>query len=340
MARISSDGFRSAGPMDARGFGTGTAIANAHPRAACGRILLKRLTPILVCVVALAASSSAWADLRIFACEPEWAALARELGGDSVHVDSATTPFQDVHYIQARPSLISKIRRADLVVCSGADLEIGWVPVLLRQASNAKVQPGTPGFVDASKIVPMLGVPTLVDRSQGDIHPYGNPHVQTDPHNVARVAQEISARLQQLDPAGSEVYRARYDDFSQRWGKAIVGWEQRAAPLRGMEIVTHHLAWVYMAHWLGLVVVDHLEPKPGIPPSAGHLAQLLDKLSTRRVKAIVRAVYQSERASRWLSERTGIPAIVVPHCVGATPGATNLFAMFDDMIDQLLEANS
>jgi zinc/manganese transport system substrate-binding protein len=292
----------------------------------------------LLCAAAWAAPTPARAELRVFSCEAEWAALAREIGGDRVRVDSATTARQDVHYIQARPSLISKLRRADLLVFSGADLEIGWLPLLLRQARNRKVQRGEPGHLDVSQHVPMLDVPTRVDRAEGDIHPYGNPHTQTDPHNVARVAAELTRRMAQLDPAGEEFYRSRHADFSARWTKAVAGWELHAAPLRGVEIITHHLAWVYMAHWLGLVVVDHLEPKPGIPPSAAHLARLLDDLEPHHVRAIVRAAYQPERPSHWLSQRSGIPAIVLPHSVGSTDGATDLFAMFDDMVNRLLEA--
>jgi zinc/manganese transport system substrate-binding protein len=183
----------------------------------------------------------------------------------------------------------------------------------------------------------MLEVPTRIDRAEGDIHPYGNPHTQTDPHNVARVAAELMRRLARLDPEGKDDYQARYDQFAARWTKAVADWELRAAPLRGVEIITHHLAWVYMAHWLGLVVVEHLEPTPGIPPTVAHLAKLLDDLEQRPVRAIVRASYQPERPSKWLSERSGIPAIVLPHCVGSTPDATDIFAMFDEMVSRLLE---
>ncbi|MDH5308004.1 MAG: zinc ABC transporter substrate-binding protein, partial [Myxococcales bacterium] len=257
-------------------------------------------------------ASPAGATLRVFSCESEWAALAAALGGDQVEAYSATSARQDVHYIQARPSLIAKLRRADLLICSGADLEIGWLPVLLRKASNAKVQPGQPGHVDVSKIVPMLDVPSRVDRSEGDIHPYGNPHTQTDPHNIALVATELSHRLERIDPKQAGFYRQRSSEFADRWQKAIASWEARAAPLRGMKIITHHVAWVYMAHWLGLEVVGHLEDKPGIPPTAGHLADLLAGLRDQKVELIVRSTYQPERPSEWLSGRSGIPTVVLP----------------------------
>jgi len=292
----------------------------------------------LVGAALVCTASAANAALRVFSCEPEWAALATEIGGDRVDVYSATSAHQDVHYIQARPSLISKLRRADLLICSGADLEIGWLPVLLRKASNPRVQPGQPGNLDVSKIVPMLDVPSSVDRSGGDVHPYGNPHTQTDPRNIARVAAELSRRLEQLDPAEADFYRQRTAAFLDRWEKAIAGWEARGAALRGMQIITHHVAWAYMAHWLGVEVVGHLEDKPGIPPTAGHLAELLAALAHQNVELIVRATYQPERPSEWLSKRSGIPAVVIPHAVGATEGAKDLFSMFDDMLDRLQEA--
>ena len=305
-----------------------------------------RITRLLGMATALGFATLTWAappahaKMRVFSCEPEWAALAEEIGGELVEVHSATSAHQDVHYIQARPSLISKLRRADLLICSGAALEIGWLPVLLRKATNARVQPGQPGHIDVSKLVPMLDVPLRVDRSEGDVHPDGNPHTQTDPHNIARVAEEISRRLIQLDPGHASEYRQRGSDFAIRWKKAIAGWETRGASLRGVKIITHHLAWVYMTHWLGLEVVEHLEEKPGIPPTAGHLTNLLARLEGQDIEFIVRATYQSARPSKWLSERSGIPNLVIPHSVGATDGAKDLFSTFDDMLDRLLGART
>jgi zinc/manganese transport system substrate-binding protein len=292
----------------------------------------------LALALGLALASGARAEVRVLACEPAWAAVVREIGGDRVSVDSATTPQQDPHYIQARPSLIARVRQADLLVCSGADLEVGWLPVLLRQGANARLAAGELGNLDVSKLVRMLEVPTSLDRAQGDVHPYGNPHTETDPRNIARVADEVARRLAALDPAGAASYQARRDEFSTRWTAAIAGWERKAAPLRGMEIVTHHVAWAYLVSWLGLVDVAHLEPKPGIPPSASSLARLLETLSAHHPRAVVRLAYEPERPSAWLSERLSIPALVLPHAPGATPAAKDLFAVFDDLIDQLLKA--
>ncbi|HYM34092.1 MAG TPA: zinc ABC transporter substrate-binding protein [Steroidobacteraceae bacterium] len=287
-----------------------------------------------------AMSSSAHAALRIFACEPEWAAVAHEIGGDKIEATSATAPDQDVHYIQARPSLIAQVRRADLVFCTGADLEVGWLPVLLRQAGNGKVQPGQPGYFEASSAVQMLEVPTSVDRSQGDIHPYGNPHIQTDPRNIEKVAAALSERLAKLDAANAKFYEQRAHDFLQAWRRSIEKWTELAKPLRGMQIVTHHRSYVYLEHWLGIEELGNLEPKPGIEPTTGHLAELLDQVRNKIVKAIVRSSYQDSRASDWLAGRTGVKAIVLPHTVGSVPGTDTLTQMFDVIIARLLEANA
>jgi zinc/manganese transport system substrate-binding protein len=282
---------------------------------------------------------SSQAALRVFACEPEWAAVAHEIGGDKVETTSATTPDQDVHYIQARPSLIAQVRRADLVFCTGADLEVGWLPVLLRQAGNGKVQPGQPGYFEASSAVRMLEVPTSVDRSQGDVHPFGNPHIQTDPRNIALIAHALSERLGKLDTANAKFYTQRDAEFSQRWSAAVSKWTELAKPLQGMQIIVHHRSLVYLENWLGLVEVGALESKPGIEPSTGHLAELLEQVKNKNVKAIVRSTYQDSRASEWLSGRTGVNAIVLPHTVDSVPGTESLSAMFDVIVARLLEAN-
>ena len=296
-----------------------------------------KITMTIAATVLAAGALPAHAELRILACEPEWAALATELGGDLVSPESATTPFQDPHYIQARPSLIARVRRADLVICSGADLEVGWLPLLLRQAGNADVQPGQAGYMNASDYVDMLEKPTNVDRSLGDIHPYGNPHIQLDPRNIGKVASALADKLALLDPGNAKTYAARYADFSARWNAAIDRWDARIPPLRGKQVVTHHKGWVYLEDWIGLVEAGNLEPKPGLPPSAAHLAELLDQLANRDVAVIIRSVYEDEKASEWLSRRTDVPYVVLPHTVGSVDGADDLFGLFDVIVNTLLE---
>ncbi len=292
-----------------------------------------------LCIVfLLIAPLAAHAKVSVFACEPEWAALAEELGGEYVTAFSATTALQDPHYIQARPSLIAKVRQADLVICSGAQLEIGWLPALLQKANNPDVRPGSPGYMEASRFVLRLDAGGSADRGQGDIHPQGNPHIQTDPHNIAAVADAVAQRLAELDAEHAGTYEDRHAKFSARWNEAIVGWETRAAPLRGKRAITHHKSWVYLEHWLGIEEAGNLEAVPGLPPTATHLSKLTRDFANRGADVIVRSPYQDSKPSLWLSERTGIPAIELPLTVGGTDGATDLFSLFDDIIDRLLGA--
>lgn len=280
---------------------------------------------------------AAHADLDVFACEPEWAALAEEIGGSLVSAYSATTPYQDPHYIQARPSLIAKVRNADLVVCSGAELEIGWLPALLQKANNRDVLPGKTGYLEASRYVLRLGATGGTDRAQGDIHPLGNPHIQTNPHNIAAVAAELTQRMRDLDPDAAETYELGLLDFLERWEPAMQRWEELAVPLAGTRAITHHKSWVYLEDWLGIEEVGNLEAVPGIPPTATHLSQLTAQFSEGGADFIIRSPYQDDKASLWLSERIHVPAIVLPLSVG-TDDAPDLFAQFDVIIDRLLGA--
>ncbi len=276
------------------------------------------------------------AALRVFSCEPEWAALVTELAGDHAEVFTATTAQQDPHYIQARPSLIAQMRRADLVVCTGAELEVGWLPVLMARGGNPKVKPGTDGYFEAANFVPMLGVPQRLDRAEGDIHPRGNPHIQLDPHNIERIAPALGERLAKLDPANAGDYRKRLDDFNQRWQTAMQRWETQAQPLKGMPIVVHHESWTYLNHWLGLNQIGTLEPKPGVPPSSSHLAELLETLKATPARAVIRAPFEEARASEWLSKQApGLVMLELPYTVGGNAQAKDLFGLFDSSIELL-----
>ena len=275
--------------------------------------------------------------LNVFACEPEWGALLAELGGDQLDTFVATSALQDVHQIEARPSLIAKLRRADLVVCTGADLEIGWLPQLVRQAGNARVASGTGSFMAAAQVT-TLERPTTLDRAAGDIHPQGNPHVQLDPHRVLAIANALAARLVELDPGNAALYQARLADFSTRWQAAIARWEARAAPLKGRKVVVHHGSWVYLLAWLGMQQIGTLEPKPGVPATSAHLASLVALAKDSDTLAILRAAYQDPKPADWLSERTGVPALTLPYTVGGDPQAKDLFGLFDSTLDKLLGA--
>ncbi len=282
--------------------------------------------------------ASAWADVRIFACEPEWAALATEIGAGDVSIYTATNALQDPHHIQARPSLIARMRRADLVIATGAQLEIGWLPVLLRQSANPAVQPGQAGYLAAADYVHKLEVPTSVDRAQGDIHPGGNPHIQTAPNNIAIVAGVLLQRLQQIDPEHADAYQARYNNFMGRWNTAMTRWQQQAAPLHGVRLLVYHKGWAYMIRWLGMVEAGTLEPVPGVPPTTSHLSNLLAKLKQQPVAMIVYAAYQDSRAAEWLADRAHIAAVKLPFTVGGTDAAIDLFGLYNDTIHRMLAA--
>jgi len=287
---------------------------------------------LITLVFVLTAVSEAHAGIRILACEPEWAALSEELAGDKATIHSATTGLQDPHRITARPSLIAKMRQADLVICSGADLEAGWLPLLLRKSGNPKVQPGRPGYIEAASHVRMREFPRNIDRSEGDVHSQGNPHIHTDPRNLARLAPVIGARLASIDQEHAAYYRQQLADFKQRWDRAISRWEAEAKNLKGLPVVTQHKSWVYLIEWLGLERLAVLEEKPGIPPGAGHLAGIARQLEQKPAKVILRAAYQSPRASEWLSERSGIPAAALPFTVGGNENARDLLGLFDETL--------
>jgi zinc/manganese transport system substrate-binding protein len=299
---------------------------------------MRKLPERILLLAILCLPLTAQAQLNVFACEPEWAALSEEIGASLVKATSATNALQDPHYIEARPSLISKVRKADLVICSGAQLEIGWLPMLLSKANNPNVLPGKQGFLEASSVVPRLDIPASVDRSQGDMHPQGNPHIQMNPHNIALVARALGERMALLDPKNADAYSSGTREFLLRWDAAIADWEVQAAPLAGKRVVTHHKSWVYLEDWLGLVEVATLEPVPGIPPTTAHLSALLAQLGTdgSGAYAIIRSPFQSDQASEWLQRQTGIPAVMLPLTVGGSEGADDLYGLFDDVLKRLL----
>ena len=286
-------------------------------------------------VLAAAISTPAQAKLRVFACEPEWASLLTELAGDTIDVDVATNALQDVHVVEARPSLIAKMRVADLLVCSGAQLEIGWLPQLIRQAGNAKVASGAGNFMAASQVT-TLEKPSSVDRSAGDVHPDGNPHVQLDPYRVLAIAKALSVRLGELDAANASIYQQRFGDFETRWQAAIKGWEGKAAPLKGKAVVVHHSAWIYLLQWLDMHSIGALEPKPGVPPTSAHLSSLIEVTKSGDAIAIISAAYQDPKPAEWLAARTGVPALVLPFTVGGDDQAKDLFGLYDSTLDKLL----
>ena len=295
-----------------------------------------KLTNVFLSVflVSLSAYGNA---LTVLACEPEWKALALELVGEDDNVYSATTAFQDPHHIQARPSLISKARRADLLFCTGAELEAGWLPLLTRKSANKRIQKGSAGYFMASDHVSLLGANKEVDRSDGDVHGGGDPHFFLDPYYISSVAKALMERLILVDGANAAEYNNRYKNFNARWALAIKKWEAQATSLKGASYVVHHDNWRYLTQWLGLKAVATLEPKPGLPPTSRHLSVVLKSIEAHKVKGILVGSYQDRKAANWLQEKSGLSVVLLPYTVGGNKEVSNLFELFDHTIAALLK---
>lgn len=292
---------------------------------------------ILIAILGLlsAAPSSAFAKVNIFACAPEWAALSEEIGGDLVEIYTATRAQQDVHHMRAKPSLLTAMRKADLVFCSGASLEIGWLPVLLQKSGSPDVQQNTMGWFMAADFVKKIGVMEHAEHSMGHIHPEGNPHVHLNPHNILDIADALTERLFLIDQANGKKYDENYSTFKTKWQQAITSWETQAADLKGKNIVVYHRSWAYLTDWLGLNIITALEPKPGLPPTTAHLEKLLKKLKDKDVKAILVAPYENDNAAKWLSKHSNIPVLHLPYTIGGSEYADTLEHLFNETITKL-----
>lgn len=293
---------------------------------------------ILSSLLLMLAAFPAAAALNVFATVPEWGALAKEIGGEQVTVYTATNAFQDPHRIEAKPSLLAQARRAQLVVAAGADLEIGWLPLVVRDSGNSAIQPGRPGYFEAANYVKRLEAPSVLDRAHGDVHAAGNPHTHLDPRNVLKVGEALAGRMAELDAANAAAYQASFKAFASKWQMAMARWEKAALPLKGVTVLVHHGSFVYLTNWLGLKEVGVLEPKPGIEPTSGHLSSLLARQQAVPARMVLRTAYQPEGPSQWMASKAGIPAVLLPYTVGGTPAANDLFGLFDDTVQRLLKA--
>jgi zinc/manganese transport system substrate-binding protein len=280
-------------------------------------------------------SGPVFAALNIVATVPEWGALAQEIGGERVTVFTATSALQDPHHIEARPSLIARARSAQLLIATGADLEIGWLPILLRESGNRQILPGQAGYLEAASQVKLRDIPLSVDRAMGDVHPAGDPHFHLDPRNIPPVARALAERLAQIDPAGAKIYQDNLARFQERWQAAIRRWEAESASLKGLRFLQIHRSFNYLAYWLGLENGGELEPKPGVEPGSGHLSRIVAGQKAAPAALILRAAYQNDHAGRWVSEQTGIALVTLPYTVGGTPEARDLFGLFEATISAL-----
>ena len=294
---------------------------------------------VALLLVGVLISSKASAKVNVFACEPEWQSLVEMIGGNHVKTFSATTAFQDPHFIEARPSLIAKARQADLIVCTGAELEIGWLSLLVRQSGNASIQEGGLGFFMAAEQVERIEIPIELDRSQGDVHASGNPHVHWDPYRLLIIAKALSERLARIDSDNALAYQTNYRAFDKKWRIQIDVWETIAEPLKGKKVIVYHKNWSYLLNWLGVNIVGDLEPKPGIPPTSAHLASLLKTVRSESVDYIIIANYQNDKGARWLSKKTNIPVLNLPFTVGGNEAASNLFLLYSDVLSTLTQSS-
>jgi zinc/manganese transport system substrate-binding protein len=283
--------------------------------------------------------SLAAAAVKVVTTTQGLGALAREVGGDRVQVESLSRGIQDPHFVDANPILAVKLRNADLLVDVGADLEIGWLPPLVNQSRNGKIQPGGTGRLTAANVVTLLDQPTgPVDRSLGDLHPAGNPHFLTDPRRAVQVAGAIAERLSQLDPAGAEGYATRKADFARRVDAALARWKAALAPEKGRPVLTRHRTLTYFFDWTGLRSEGELEPRPGVPPPPAHLAELVGVAKRDGVKAIVVENYYDTKSADVVAQHSGAKVVQIPGDVGGEPGASTYEAYVDTLVRRIGEA--
>ena len=296
---------------------------------------MKRL---LCCLILWVLSQPSMAAINILTCEPEWAALATALGKESVKVHSATTYQQDPHHIQARPSLIAKARKADLLICSGASLEEGWLPLLIRKSNNKKIQPGAAGHFMAAEHVKLLGEIENVDRSEGDVHGLGNPHMHMNPNYMLQVATALSNTLAEIQPEKKDNFDKNLKNLTLEIQQMQSKWQSKINTLQGKRIIVHHDSWIYLFEWLDLIKVATLEPKPGLPPSTSHLSSLLKQIKDKPVYSIIYSSYQSSKPASWLSKRSNTPVVMMPYSVDDWKPYGALVSYYESLINNLLKA--
>ncbi len=297
------------------------------------RNLLKAASFALVAIAAT--GSSAAAQIRVVATTPDLASVAREIGGDKVSVVALAKPTEDPHYVDAKPSHIVTLNRADALIEGGAELELGWLPPLLENSRNSRISAGAPGRIVASDGVKMLEIPTSFDRSKGDVHSLGNPHFMIDPVTVKIVARNIANHLAQVDPKNVATYNGNLSRFNAKLDAKYADWQKQLAPYRGARIVTYHKDFVYFAERFGLNIVDELEPKPGIAPSPAHLAQVIGKMKAGNAKVILVQPFQNRKTAETVARQTGATVLDTPEQPGAASNTNTYFDMMDNLVHTL-----
>ena len=297
---------------------------------------MRILAATMMMTAALASAAPAAAQLRVVTTTEDLAALAREVGGDHVTVTALARGYQDPHFVEPKPSFILAVNRADLLIAVGRELEVAWLPTLISSARNARVQPGAPGFLDASQNVRILDIPVgQVTRAMGDVHSQGNPHYWLDPNNGRRIAQAIRDRLSQLRPADAAHFAARYAAFDQRLAAAEARWDAAMAPYAGVKVVTYHRSWPNLMERWKLNVIGYVEPRPGIPPSPSHTLQLISEMKAQQVKLIIVEPYFDRKTPQAIAAQVGGVVLDLAPSVGAQPRITDYIGLFDHNIEAL-----
>jgi ABC-type Zn uptake system ZnuABC Zn-binding protein ZnuA len=298
----------------------------------------KRLFASSVLLLTAAAGiTQAASKLNVMTATQDLASLAREVGGDLINADSIAMGYQDPHFVEPKPSFLLKLQKADLLVVVGLQLEIGWLPPLITQSRNSKIQVGAPGYLDMSQSCQILEIPTgQVTRAMGDVHPLGNPHYWLDPDNGRRIAKTLAAKLSEMQPANAAAFAQRYADFDKRLAAAEKGWEAKMAPYRGRKVVTYHRSWPNFCDHFGLVVVDYVEPKPGIPPSPVHTLEVINTMKREGIKLILVEPYFDLRAPNKIAQDVGGQVAVLLPSVGGVKQVTDYFQLFDYDINLLV----
>ncbi len=294
------------------------------------------LFSIIAFSLAILSPLAASAKLKVVTTTTDLAALAKEVGGDLIDVESLARGDQDPHYIEPKPSFAGKMSRADLLIEVGLGLEVGWLPVLLTQSRNQKIQPSAPGHLKASDGIRLLEIPTgAIDRSQGDIHPEGNPHYWLDPRNGLIIAKAITEKLSALDPANAALYQKNFRSFKEDFSKKITLWAKELSPLKGKELVTYHKSLSYFADWAGFNVAGFVEPKPGIPPSPAHILSLIDMIKEKKVPAVITESYYDAKASQQVAEKGSAKLLLIPTSVGGEAGITRYEDLFSAIVKKM-----
>lgn len=300
-------------------------------------------SPLFIAVVftwlATAGTGFAQGKLNVIATTEDLASIARDVGGDRIAVDALAKGFQDPHYVEPKPSFILRLQRADLLLVVGRELEVGWLPPLVQQSRNAKIQPGSPGYLDASAGARILDIPQgQITRAMGDVHPLGNPHYWLDPENGKVIARSIVTRLAQLRPNDKPYFDQRLTDFTTRVNGASARWMAAMAPFKGVKIVTYHRSYPNFADRFGLDVIGYVEPRPGIPPSPGHTLDLIQEIKRQQVKIILMEPYFDQKTPNSIAQQTGAKVVVLPPSVGGEPSITDYIALFDHNVNLLSNA--